>query len=242
MEIVFKVINFIILFGALAFICVKTGLLKNIFGKRRENVINELDEAEKMRDKAKTLNADIEKAKQLGEEKKAEIIKGAEVQADINAKAISEEGRLEAEGLIANAEKSEDQLREEMQGRVSTDAMQKVAEITGEVLRRGGFENAKQALNDKFIEQIKDLVSAMPSDILNMNELKKLDISISSAEPLSEEEMKKLTQIVIKLMKHLMKILIMKNLIMTKLKIKKLMKKSQLIKLKKLQLIKLQMF
>ncbi|MDY6299022.1 MAG: F0F1 ATP synthase subunit alpha, partial [Selenomonadaceae bacterium] len=33
------------------------------------------------------------------------------------------------------------------------------------------------------------------SDILNMNELKKLDISISSAEPLSDEEMKKLTQI-----------------------------------------------
>lgn len=195
MELVFKIINFIILFGALAFICVKTGLLKNIFGKRRESVINELNEAEKMRDKAKSLNADIEKAKLLNEEKKAALMQGAEEQANTTAKAISEAGKIEAESLIANAEKSEAQLREEMQGRVSSDAMQRVAEITGEVLRRGSFETSKQALNDKFIEQIKDLVSAMPSDILNMNELKKLDISIKSAEPLSDEEMKKLTQI-----------------------------------------------
>ena len=31
---------------------------------------------------------------------------------------------------------------------------------------------------------------------MNMNELKKLDISIKSAQPLSDEEMKKLTQII----------------------------------------------
>ena len=79
---------------------------------------------------------------------------------------------------------------------MSSDAVRRVAEITAEVLRNGNFEDSKQALNDKFIEQIKELVSAMPSDILNMNELKKLDISIKSAQPLSDEEMKKLTQII----------------------------------------------
>ena len=84
----------------------------------------------------------------------------------------------------------------QMRDRVSSDAVRRVAEITAEVLRNGSFEDSKQALNDKFIEQIKELVSAMPSDILNMNELKKLDISIKSAQPLSDEEMKKLTQII----------------------------------------------
>lgn len=83
-----------------------------------------------------------------------------------------------------------------MRSRVSAETMQKVAAITAEVLRKGDFSQSKQALNDRFIEQIKELVSAMPSDILNMNELKKLDISIKSAEPLSDEEMKKLTQII----------------------------------------------
>lgn len=63
----------------------------------------------------------------------------------------------------------------QMRDRVSSDAVRRVAEITAEVLRNGSFEDSKQALNDKFIEQIKELVSAMPSDILNMNELKKLD-------------------------------------------------------------------
>ena len=84
----------------------------------------------------------------------------------------------------------------QMRDRVSNDAVRRVAQITAEVLRSGNFENSKQALNDKFIEQIRELVSAMPSDILNMNELKKLDISIKSAQPLSDEEMKKLTQII----------------------------------------------
>lgn len=62
----------------------------------------------------------------------------------------------------------------QMRDRVSSDAVRRVAEITAEVLRNGNFEDSKQALNDKFIEQIKELVSAMPSDILNMNELKNL--------------------------------------------------------------------
>ena len=195
MEIVFKIINFLILFGALAFICVKKNLLKNMFGGRRDRVISELDESEKARDQAKLIRADIEQTKKLGDEKKAAIMQDAEAQADKNAKEIAEAGKVEAEGLIANAQKRESQLRGEMHDRVSADAMQKLAGITGEVLRRGGFESEKQALNEKFIGQIKGLVSAMPSDIIKISEQNKLDVSITSAEPLSDAAMEQLKQI-----------------------------------------------
>ena len=93
------------------------------------------------------------------------------------------------------AKQSEEQLRADTEARVRSAMIRRVAEAAGETLKEDRFAEARQGLTDSFIEQIRNLVAAMPSDILNMNELKKLDISISSAEPLSDEEMKKLTQI-----------------------------------------------
>ena len=195
MELLFKIINFLILFGALALICKKTNLLKNIFGGRRDRVLGELDEADKALEKAKAIKTDVEQAKKQGEEKKKAIMLDAEAAADKNAKEIAEAGKHEAEGLILGAKAHEEQLREEMHSRVSADAVQKLADITGEVLRRGGFESEKQALNVKFVEQAKNIVSAMPSDVLRINEGKGLKVCVKSAEPLSEEDSAKLQSI-----------------------------------------------
>ncbi len=196
MEILWKIVNFIILFGALYFICRKMNLFDKMFGSRRRGIGEEIECSEKAKAQAKALGEDIDKARAENEERKQQLLKDAEAQARADGEAIAASGEEEAKSLIANAEKSEDQLMAQMRDRVSNDAVRRVAQITAEVLRSGNFENSKQALNDKFIEQIRELVSAMPSDILNMNELKKLDISIKSAQPLSDEEMKKLTQII----------------------------------------------
>ena len=171
-------------------------LFDKMFGSRRRGIGEEIENSEKAKAQAKALGEDIEKAKAENEERKQQLLKDAEVQAEADGAAIAAAGEQEAKSLVENAEKSEAQLMAQMRDRVSSDAVRRVAEITAEVLRNGNFEDSKQALNDKFIEQIKELVSAMPSDILNMNELKKLDISIKSAQPLSDEEMKKLTQII----------------------------------------------
>ena len=196
MDIIWKIVNFIILFGALYLICRKMNLFDKMFGSRRRGIGEEIENSEKAKAQAKVLGEDIEKARAENEERKQQILKDAEAQAKADGAAIAAAGEQEAKSLIENAEKSEGQLMAQMRDRVSSDAVRRVAEITAEVLRNGNFEDSKQALNDKFIEQIKELVSAMPSDILNMNELKKLDISIKSAQPLSDEEMKKLTQII----------------------------------------------
>ena len=196
MDIIWKIVNFIILFGALYFVCRKMNLFDKMFGSRRRGIGEEIENSEKAKAQAKALGEDIEKARAENEERKQQLLNDAEAQAKADGAAIAAAGEQEAKSLIENAEKSEDQLMAQMRDRVSSDAVRRVAEITAEVLRNGNFEDSKQALNDKFIEQIKELVSAMPSDILNMNELKKLDISIKSAQPLSDEEMKKLTQII----------------------------------------------
>ena len=196
MEIIWKIVNFIILFGALFIVCRKMGLFDKMFGSRRRGIGEEIESSEKAKAKAKALGEDIDKAKAENDERRQQLLKDAEAQAKADGEAIAAAGEEEARLLIENAGKSEEQLMAQMRGRVSGEAVRRVAGITAEVLRSGSFENSKQALNDKFIEQIKELVSAMPSDILNMNELKKLDISIKSAQPLSDEEMKKLTQII----------------------------------------------
>ena len=196
MEILWKIVNFIILFGALYLVCRKMNLFDKMFGSRRRGIGDEIESSEKAKAQAKALGADIDKVRAENEERKQQLLRDAEAQAKADGEAIAASGEEEAKSLLTNAEKSEDQLMAQMRDRVSSDAVRRVAEITAEVLRNGSFENSKQALNDKFIEQIKELVSAMPSDILNMNELKKLDISIKSAQPLSDEEMKKLTQII----------------------------------------------
>lgn len=196
MDIIWKIVNFIILFGALYLICRKMNLFDKMFGSRRRGIGEEIENSEKAKAQAKALGEDIEKARAENEERKQQLLKDAEAQAEADGAAIAAAGEQEAKSLVENAEKSEAQLMAQMRDRVSSDAVRRVAEITAEVLRNGSFEDSKQALNDKFIEQIKELVSAMPSDILNMNELKKLDISIKSAQPLSDEEMKKLTQII----------------------------------------------
>ena len=196
MEILWKIVNFIILFGALFIVCRKMGLFDKMFGSRRRGIGEEIESSEKAKAKAKALGEDIDKAKAENEERKQQLLIDAEAQAKADGEAIAAAGEEEAKILIENAESSEEQLMAQMRGRVSGEAVRRVAEITAEVLRSGSFEDSKQALNDKFIEQIKELVSAMPSDILNMNELKKLDISIKSAQPLSDDEMKKLTQII----------------------------------------------
>ena len=196
MDIIWKIVNFIILFGALYLICRKMNLFDKMFGSRRRGIGEEIENSEKAKAQAKALGEDIEKARAENEERKQQLLKDAEAQAEADGAVIAAAGEQEAKSLVENAEKSEGQLMAQMRDRVSSDAVRRVAEITAEVLRNGNFEDSKQALNDKFIEQIKELVSAMPSDILNMNELKKLDISIKSAQPLSDEEMKKLTQII----------------------------------------------
>ena len=196
MDIIWKIVNFIILFGALYLICRKMNLFDKMFGSRRRGIGEEIENSEKAKAQAKALGEDIEKARAENEERKQQLLKDAEAQAEADGAAIAAAGEQEAKSLVENAEKSEAQLMAQMRDRVSSDTVRRVAEITAEVLRNGNFEDSKQALNDKFIEQIKELVSAMPSDILNMNELKKLDISIKSAQPLSDEEMKKLTQII----------------------------------------------
>ncbi len=189
----YAVMNFLILFAALYFFAGKS--VKKAVGGHREKVQAELKRSEEGRKQAKALMSDMESAALSAEEQQKEIIERAKAQAQLSSKSAVELSEHEAEIILANASETEHLLRQEMAENVGAEAVKKVVALAENVLKQDLFASSRQALTDAFIEKIEDLMAAMPSDILNMNELKKLNITVSSAEPLSEEEMKRLTQI-----------------------------------------------
>ncbi len=189
----YAVMNFLILFAALYFFVGKS--VKKAVRGHREKVQAELKRSEEGRKQAKALMSDMESAALSAEEQQKEIIERAKAQAQLSSKSAVELSEHEAEIILANASETEHLLRQEMVGKVGAEAVKKVVALAENTLKQDLFASSRQALTDAFIEKIEDLMAAMPSDILNMNELKKLNITVSSAEPLSEEEMKRLTQI-----------------------------------------------
>ena len=55
MDIIWKIVNFIILFGALYFICRKMNLFDKMFGSRRRGIGEEIENSEKAKAQAKAL-------------------------------------------------------------------------------------------------------------------------------------------------------------------------------------------
>lgn len=189
----YAVVNFLILFAALYFFAGKN--VKKAIHGHRERIEADLKRADEGRKQAEALTSDIENATLSNKEQQMKIIGRAKALAELNSKTAAELSEREAEVIIENASEHEQLLRQQMEEKVGAEAIKKVAALAQNALKQDLYASSRQVLTDVFIEKIKDLVAAMPSDILNMNELKQLNITISSSEPLSGEEMKRLTQI-----------------------------------------------
>jgi len=188
------ILNFVILMGALWYFARKPVAKK--FKDRRLKIADELENSNKAKAEAASLGTDIENAKADAEKQKSGMLEDARIQAEQNSKIAASLSQEEAAGIVDDARMSEQQMHKEMLDRVGVSTVKEAAKITCQVLKQDAFASSRQSLTDRYIEQIRQLVAAMPSDILNMNELKKLNISISSSEPLSDEEMKRLQQII----------------------------------------------
>ena len=105
MEILWKIVNFIILFGALYLVCRKMNLFDKMFGSRRRGIGDEIESSEKAKAPAKALGADIDKVRAENEERKQQLLKDAEAQAKADGEAIAASGEEEAKSILANAEK-----------------------------------------------------------------------------------------------------------------------------------------
>ena len=192
-DFLFAVINFVILFGALFLITRK--MIVRMFKERKEKIAQELEQSHQADLESQRLSTDVAQARDQARQQEDALLAETRAQVERSSREAEKLRTEEADALRRNAIQTEKQLRSQMHGQVSAQVIRQVASQAGETLKTSTFAPERQALVERYIEQVKEVVAAMPSDILNMNELKKLNISIASPEPLTDEEMKKVTQI-----------------------------------------------
>ena len=192
-DFLFAVINFVILFGALFLITRK--MIVRMFKERKEKIAQDLEQSHQADLESQRLSTDVAKARDQARQQEDALLAETRAQVERSSREAEKLRTEEADALRRNAIQTEKQLRSQMHGQVSAQVIRQVASQAGETLKTSTFAPERQALVERYIEQVKEVVAAMPSDILNMNELKKLNISIASPEPLTDEEMKKVTQI-----------------------------------------------
>ena len=190
-EILFAVINFVILFGALFLITRK--MIVRMFRERKEKIAQSLEQAEQARQTAQEIGAGMENAKREAEQREKMLLSDTRRQAEEQSRATAQRGQAQVTAVMEEAAETERQLHRTMQEQVSAESIRRVTEQAAETLSQEAFAPQRKAMNSRFTAQVKDLVSARLSDVLTMEEQRPVSITVASAEPLTDDELAQLT-------------------------------------------------
>ena len=189
-DILFAIANFLILFGALFFITRK--MISRMFRERKEKIAGELDKAKKAEENAAALENQVNRDNELARQQEKQLLEDTQRQVGKNRVCAAGDSQAAANVLRQSAAERERQLRAIMHEEVSTQVVRQVAEETGKTLRKDEYAARRTALADAFIEKTGKMVTARPSDILTLAAGKKLAVTATGAEPLTEAQTEKL--------------------------------------------------
>ena len=189
-DILFAIANFLILFGALFFITRK--MIVRMFKERKEKIAGELDKAKKAEENAAALADQVDRDKEQARQQEKQLLEDTQRQVEENSICVAGSCQEAANVLRQSAVERERQLRAIMHEEVGAQVIRQVAEETGKTLRKEEYAPRRAALADAFIEKAGKMVTARPSDILTLAEGKKLAVTVTGAEPLTEEQTEKL--------------------------------------------------
>ena len=190
-EFLFAVINFIILAGGLYFILRK--MVARMLNERKDKITQELQQAQQAQEVARQADAAMVTAKREATHREDLLLADTQRQMKENSIHIAKNGESEIAAVRENAVITEFQLRRTMCMQVENEALRRVAVEAGEALKKDSFAPQRKAMNGQFVREVKELVSAMPSDILTMNEGKQVGVTVTSAEALTDEELTEMT-------------------------------------------------
>lgn len=189
-DILFAIANFLILFGALFFITRK--MISRMFRERKEKIAGELDKAKKAEESAAALENQVNRDNELARQQEKQLLEDTKRQVEKNRVCAAGDSQEAANVLRQSAVERERQLRAIMHEEVSTQVVRQVAEETGKTLRKDEYAARRTALADAFIEKTGKMVTARPSDILTLAAGRKLAVTATGAEPLTEAQTEKL--------------------------------------------------
>ena len=191
-DFLFSVANFVILFGALFLITRK--MIVRMFKERKEKIIHELEESARAEENSLAIKTQVKLEQEQARQQEEDLLANTRQKVEENSAASAESSQEQANVLRRNAQERERQLRAIMHGEVSAQVLRQVAEETAKALQKDEFAPQHIALVDEFIQKTREEVSARPSDILTMMDGKKLAVTVTGAQPLTQEQLMALRQ------------------------------------------------
>lgn len=193
MQVVYAIINFLILAVALYFIGRK--MVTKKFRDRAEHIAQELERAQQAQEDAARTAATIADANAEAAAQSKSMLDDACAQARSGSETAAAHRAAETAAVLNTAAQSEQYLREEMYGRVRTDTIRAAAELTRAAVTQDAFTAARSALIEQFLRQVDAVLAATPSDTLKLRSGQPLAITITTAAPLSGAEQQALLDI-----------------------------------------------
>ena len=190
-EFLFALINFIILFGGLFFILRK--MVAKMLNERKDKIAQDLDRAQYAPEAAEQADAAMTTAKREEADREDLLLTDTKRQMEEDSADIAKRCEDEISAVKENAAIIESQLRRTMHMQVENEVMRRVTAEVGEALKKDSFAPQRKAMNGRFVREVKELVSTMPSDILTMNEGKQVSVTVTSAEALTDAELREMT-------------------------------------------------
>ena len=189
-DFIFAVINFLILFGALFLITRK--MIVRMFKERKEKIAGEIEKARQAEQEAADLESRAQQEKEQSRQQERELLEKTRRQVEENSVTAASESQEAANVLRQSAEQREQQMRAIMHKEVSTQVLCQVAEETGKALRREEYAARRREMSDRFVRQVEETVSLQPSDVLNILSGNKLEVTVTGAQPLTENQLAEL--------------------------------------------------
>ena len=182
MELVYSLINFLILFGGLFFLTRK--LIKSTFAGRREKIGDDLEQAVETERTAERILREIDADHAAEAESRAALL--AEAQQRVTAEhAQAEEDRARAtEQIRQDAAQSEAQMKASSDKRLIADAVRRAAKDAVPLVRAERSAEARRALVERTIEKLSARLAELPED----PNAGAITAAVTSADPLTEAE------------------------------------------------------
>ncbi len=190
LDILYAVINFLVLvFGIWFFGRKKIG---QIVRSHREQVTDDLERSRQAHADAQSLDGDLEEIRTRAADREERLLADTHRQVKENHRDAERRIGEAADEVLAEAAAEEEQLRHQMRRRFCRDTVEKVAAETAELLRGETYAPARAALKERCLRALGEQLTLTPNDLLRVERQGKLELTVTGAQPLTEDELRTL--------------------------------------------------
>ena len=195
-SIVYGLINFAILAGALFLVCRK--LVPKIFGGRRDKLIQEMEQSREAQVRAKELRDSIEDLNIAAEMGRKALLQSAQETVDNGASAAAAIKARETAHIAEENEKDKRLLRRIERTQLNEQAAEHITAAAAELIARPENAAALAAMEDRLVERAEKRLRMTKGDLAVFEERNSIEVLFMTSRPAQHEHMVRLGDAVLK--------------------------------------------